>query len=151
MATRSVLVLDSFRDPFLQLMQEAASNVPGWEGSLVATVDGRKVAVHHTEDMEATRVSAMVGSLVALGDTVCRELKFGRSQSLMLSSGGGHLLALRIPSARETLVLGVLARADATLGLVMHEARRCAGALGECFDRIQQQFAAEGAAHAETA
>ena len=103
MATQSILNLDVLRDPFLGLLQRSSERVPGWMGALVATVDGREVAVHHTETIEAARVSAMLGSVVALGDTVCRELKFGRSQSLMVSANGGHLLALRIPAEREVL------------------------------------------------
>ena len=138
MATQSILNLDVLRDPFLGLLQRSSERVPGWMGALVATVDGREVAVHHTETIEAARVSAMLGSVVALGDTVCRELKFGRSQSLMVSANGGHLLALRIPAEREVLVLGVLARGNATLGLLMHESRNCAQALAERFDHLQQ-------------
>jgi hypothetical protein len=132
-----VLSIDSLREPFIEVLQRGASRAPGWIGALVASVDGRKVAIHHTEPMDAARVSAMVGSVVALGDTVCRELKFGRSQSLIVSAGQGHLLAVRIPAKREVLVLGVLARASATLGLILHEARYAAVELGGIFDRMQ--------------
>ena len=133
----AVLSLDSLREPCVKVLERAATRAPGWIGSLVASVDGRQVAIHHTEVMDAARVAAMVGSVVALGDTVCRELKFGRSQSLIVSAGEGHLLAVRIPAKREVLVLGVLARSSATLGLVLHEARYAAAELGAQFDRLQ--------------
>jgi uncharacterized protein len=136
---RAMLRIDALRAPFVDILAATASRVHGWTGALVATVDGRLVAVHHTEEMEAARVSAMVGSVVALGDTVCRELKYGRSQSLIVSAGGGHLLALRIPASREVLVLGVLARNNATLGLLIHHGREAAVELGACFDRLQAQ------------
>lgn len=131
------LALAALRDPFMAILHSAASRVPGWIGALVASVDGRQVAIQHNDVMDAARVAAMVGSVVALGDTVCRELKFGRSQSLIVSAGGGHLLALRIPAQREVLVLGVLASASATLGLVLHEARHSATELGARFDQLQ--------------
>lgn len=145
-APRGLLRIESLREPFMAILAHTASRVAGWTGALVATVDGRQVAVHHTEQMEAARVSAMVGSVVALGDTVCRELKFGRSQSLIVSAGGGHLLTLRIPARREVLVLGVLARSDATLGLLIHYARQAAQELGACFDQLQQQAATAASA-----
>jgi predicted regulator of Ras-like GTPase activity (Roadblock/LC7/MglB family) len=131
------LALGALREPFVDILQRRGSNVPGWIGALVASVDGRQIAIHHNDVMDAARVAAMVGSVVALGDTVCRELKFGRSQSLIVSAGGGHLLALRIPARREVLVLGVLTSASATLGLVLHEARICAQDLAACFDQQQ--------------
>lgn len=134
--TRSVAI-ESMRRPFVQILERAASRVPGWTGALVATVDGRQVAEQHSTEIDASRVSAMVGSVVALGDTVCRELKFGRSQSLIVSAPGGHLMALRIPASREVLVLGVLARSDATLGLLIHYARQAALELGAHFDQLQ--------------
>lgn len=132
-----VLSLDTLSAPFVAVLQQSASRVPGWIGALVASVDGRQVAAQQVEAMDAARVSAMVGSVVALGDTVCRELKFGRSQSLIVSAGAGHMIAVRVPSSREVLVLGVLARSSATLGLVLHEARHAAAAIGAEFDRLQ--------------
>lgn len=132
-----VLSLDALRAPFVAVLQKSASRVPGWIGALVASVDGRQVAVQHVEAMDAARVAAMVGSVVALGDTVCRELKFGRSQSLIVSAGAGHMIAVRVPASREVLVLGVLAKSTATLGLVLHEARQAAIDIGAEFDRQQ--------------
>lgn len=136
---RAVLRIETLRAPFVAVLERTGSLVAGWTGALVATVDGREVAVHHTEEMEAARVSAMIGSVVALGDTVCRELKFGRSQSLIVSAASGHLLAIRIPASREVLVLGVLARSNATLGLLIHYARQAAAEIGACFDQLQAQ------------
>lgn len=141
-ARSSLLTLESLRQPFTEILQRSASHAPGWIGGLVASVDGRQIALHHNEAMDAARVSAMVGSVVALGDTVCRELKFGRSQSLIVSAGGGHLLALRIPAQREVLVLGVLTSANATLGLVLHEARLAARRLGTRFDQLLSESSA---------
>ena len=138
-ASKAVLSLGALRAPFANLLEQSSVQVPGWQGALVATVDGRLVALHHAEVSDGARIAAMVGSVVALGDTVCRELKFGRSQSLIVSAGGGHLLTLRIPAAREVLVLGVVAGAEATLGLLLHEARICAARIGQSFDQIHAQ------------
>lgn len=143
---RALLRIETLRAPFVEILERTGTQVTGWTGALVATVDGRQVAVHHTEEMEAARVSAMVGSVVALGDTVCRELKFGRSQSLIVSAGSGHLLAVRIPASREVLVLGVLARSNATLGLLVHYARQAATEIGACFDQLQAQSLAQAQA-----
>lgn len=131
------LAVDKLRIPFTRILEDAASRVPGWMGALVATVDGRQVTTHHNEAADMARVAAMVGSVVALGETVCRELKFGRSQSLIVSAADGHLLAFRVPASREVLVLGVLARPTATLGLVIHEARHAAQLIGAELDRQQ--------------
>lgn len=131
------LSLETLRAPFVATLQQSAGRVPGWIGALVASVDGRQVAVQHADAMDAARVAAMVGSVVALGDTVCRELKFGRSESLIVSAGSGHMIALRVPAQREVLVLGVLAKSSATLGLVLHEARQAAASIGAEFDRQQ--------------
>lgn len=136
-SARTPLVIEVLRAPMLERLEQSAGKVLGWQGALVCTVDGRQVAMHHTDPMDASRIAAMLGSVVALGDTVCRELKFGRSQSLLVSAGQGHLIAVRVPSDPEVLVLGVLASARATVGLLVHEARNCAMGLAEIFSGLR--------------
>jgi uncharacterized protein len=54
----------------------------------------------------------MAGSMVALGETIGREVQVGRSQSVVVSAASGLLLLQRVPVKRALLVVGTLARTN---------------------------------------
>jgi hypothetical protein len=110
------------------------ASVPGVIGCVVATVDGRLVSSVVDNEANPQRVAAMAGSMVALGETIGREVLIGRSQFVVVSALGGMLLLQRVPADRELLVVGTLARNKTNLGVLLYETRNAAATIGKALD-----------------
>ncbi|MCB1635088.1 MAG: roadblock/LC7 domain-containing protein [Xanthomonadales bacterium] len=133
-------------EPIAAVVEESVRGVhrrvPGVTGCIAATVDGR--LLEHVVDNTADprRMAAMIGSMVALGETIGKEVRIGRSQFVVVHALDGILLMQRVPSRKELLVVATLARTTTNLGVVLHETRRAAGEIGEALDRWLQSSAA---------
>lgn len=128
-------VPEELKTSFNQLIAGLHSRVQSVMGCVVATVDGRLIASIVDNEADPNRVSAMAGSMVALGETIGREVCIGRSQAVVVSALNGLLLLQRVPSKRDLLVVGTLARSSASLGIVLHETRSTAQAVAEVLDQ----------------
>lgn len=108
--------------------------IPAAIGCVIATVDGRLVS--HIVDNEADpqRIAAMVGSMVALGETIGREVRIDRSQYVVVNATNGTFFAQRVPSKKELFVVSTLVRASTNLGIVLHETRTTATTIGRAVD-----------------
>ena len=107
---------------------EAASNLladmKAAAGSLtyaaLLTDDGFDVA-RWPAQTDGARFAGMASSMQALGDAVTHELKIGESEYLIIASGKGHVVQLRVPG--KELVLSALFDNDATVGHALAIAR----------------------------
>lgn len=108
--------------------------IPAAMGCVVATVDGRLLDHWVTNEAEPERIAAMIGSMVALGETIGTEVKIGRSQYVVVHALNGLLLMQRVPAMKDLLVVATLARLNTNLGIVLHETRKAAAAIGEAVD-----------------
>lgn len=122
------------------------ARVPAAIGCVIATVDGRLVS--HVVDNEADpqRIAAMIGSMVALGESIGREVRIDRSQYVVVNAINGTLLAQRVPSRRELFVVSTLARPTTNLGILLHETRTTATTIGRAVDEWLDRYAAAAAA-----
>jgi predicted regulator of Ras-like GTPase activity (Roadblock/LC7/MglB family) len=77
------------------------------------TDDGFDVARFPVES-NGERFAGMASSMQALGDAVAHELKIGESEYIIIASGTGHVVQLRVPA--HELVLSALFDNDATVG-----------------------------------
>jgi predicted regulator of Ras-like GTPase activity (Roadblock/LC7/MglB family) len=120
--------------------------VPAAIGCVIATVDGRLVS--HVVDNEADppRIAAMIGSMVALGETIGREMRIDRSQYVVVNALNGTLLAQRVPSRKELFVVSTLARPTTNLGILLHETRTTAAEIGRALDEWLDRYQAATAA-----
>ena len=125
---------ESLKKAFDREVASLHGRVPGVIGCVIATVDGRLVSSVVDNEADPQRVSAMAGSMVALGETIGREVKIGRSQFVVVSALGGILLLQRVPAERELLVVGTLARNNTNLGILLHETRGTASTIGRELD-----------------
>lgn len=115
-------------------IQGLIANVPAALGCVVATVDGRVLEHYVTQDVDPQRMAAMVSAMVALGETIGREVRIDRSQYVVVSALKGTLLLQRVPSRKELLVVATLATTSTNLGVLLHETRRAAGLIGTALD-----------------
>lgn len=63
---------------------------------------------------DGERFAGMASSMQALGDAVTHELSIGDSEYIIIASGKGHVVQLRVPG--QELVLSALFDNDATVG-----------------------------------
>lgn len=126
---------EELKSRFDQLIGSLHGRVPSVMGCVIATVDGRLVSSVVDNEADPNRVSAMAGSMVALGETIGKEMLIGRSQFVVVSAVNGLLLLQRVPAQRDLLVVGTLARTSTSLGILLHETRATAKEVGEELDQ----------------
>lgn len=126
---------EELKSQFDELVGGLHSRVPSVIGCVIATVDGRLVSSVVDNEADPNRVSAMAGSMVALGETIGREVLIGRSQFVVVSALNGLLLLQRVPAERDLLVVGTLARNNTNLGILLHETRVTATAVGQALNQ----------------
>lgn len=134
MKTMSRVLPADLREGIDAALRDLHGRIPAVMGCVVATVDGRLVSHIVDNDADPQRIAAMIGSMVALGETIGREVRIDRSQYVVVNASNGLLLAQRIPSERELFVLATLARPTTNLGVVLHETRTTAGVVGGQLD-----------------
>lgn len=91
-------------------MKAAASSL---SYAALLTDDGFDVARYPVK-ADGERFAGMASSMQALGDAVTHELKIGDSEYIIIASGKGHVVQLRVPG--HELVLSALYDNDATVG-----------------------------------
>jgi predicted regulator of Ras-like GTPase activity (Roadblock/LC7/MglB family) len=91
-------------------MKDASSSLTY---AALLTDDGFDVA-RLPGETDGTRFAGMASSMQALGDAVTHELKIGNSEYIIIASGKGHVVQLRVPG--QELVLSALFDNDATVG-----------------------------------
>lgn len=126
-------------------VRDLHQRVPAAIGCVIATVDGRLVS--HVVDNEADpqRIAAMIGSMVALGETIGREVRIDRSQYVVVNALNGTLLTQRVPSRKELFVVSTLARPTTNLGILLHETRSTADTIARAVDDWLDQHQARSA------
>jgi uncharacterized protein len=91
-------------------MKTAASSL---EYAALLTDDGFDVARYPVK-ADGSRFAGMASSMQALSEAVAHELKIGDSEYLIIASGKGHVVQLRVPG--QELVISALFDNDATVG-----------------------------------
>lgn len=126
-------------------VRDLHQRIPAAIGCVIATVDGRLVS--HVVDNEADpqRIAAMIGSMVALGETIGREVRIDRSQYVVVNALNGTLLTQRVPSRKELFVVSTLARPTTNLGILLHETRSTADTIARAVDDWLDQHQARSA------
>ena len=126
MKAMSRIVPGTLKSSIDEELRDLHQRVPAAIGCVIATVDGRLISHVVDNESEPQRIAAMIGSMVALGETIGREVRIDRSQYVVVNASNGTLLAQRIPSRRELFVVATLARPTTNLGVLLHETRSTA-------------------------
>lgn len=126
MKAMSRIVPGTLKTSIDEELRDLHQRIPAAIGCVIATVDGRLISHVVDNESEPQRIAAMIGSMVALGETIGREVRIDRSQYVVVNASNGTLLAQRIPSRRELFVVATLARPTTNLGVLLHETRSTA-------------------------
>ncbi len=101
----------------LEDMRQAAASL---NYAALLTDDGFDVA-RLPGPTDGARFAGMASSMQALGDAVTHELKIGDSEYIIIASGKGYVVQLRVPG--QELVLSGFFDNDATIGSALAVAR----------------------------
>ena len=104
-------------------MQNASNAI---YGILISTVDGHDVTKSFKQEMPASKLSAMMSSILALGETIAVEANQQQCRYVIVENNDGYILTLKI---KEQLVLSVIATTDANLGILHTVSRNAADKL----------------------
>jgi len=95
------------------LLAEMSGASPSLKYAALLTDDGFDVARYPVK-ADGSRFAGMASSMQALSEAVAHELKIGDSEYLIIASGKGHVVQLRVPG--HELVISALFDSDATAG-----------------------------------
>lgn len=105
--------------------------------AMLATLDGRLIAVASRIAFDEGRIAAISGSMLALAEACARELGQPTCRNAIVDSGHGLTVVLRVSAPRGGWVLTTIGASDTNLGLLFTHSRQLAERLGD----IARQFA----------
>jgi len=113
-------------DAELRLVQSEAhamlGDIAALSAVVIATEDGFDLASVVRNGLDASRVAALASSIAAIGQVVSAEAKLGRARSVIIDTDGGFAAIYSVPRPGASLVINVIAGADALLGQVNYRA-----------------------------
>lgn len=97
----------------------------GVEAAMFALRDGRSYAERFRSALSVNKFAAMSSSLVALSNSVLREIASDTLNYLLIEGEGHKLVLCKVSSSKGALILSILARHEINLGLVLGLAKMC--------------------------
>jgi len=107
-------------------LDELLARCDGVSAVMLAFRDGRPYADRVRDAAARGKFAAMSSSLVALGQSVLRELGGGVLDHVLVEGNDGKFVVASVPGSGGLLVIAVLAQRDARLGLVLGHTKTCA-------------------------
>jgi predicted regulator of Ras-like GTPase activity (Roadblock/LC7/MglB family) len=108
-------------------------------GAMVSTRDGFDVAKSLHQTLHPSKLAAMSSSLLSVADAIV-VLGGGEScANVVIESDAGQIVTMSIPCQRITLLVTVFCTANASLGQVLWQVRRCAQEIGRELDAANAQ------------
>ena len=102
-------------------LRELQASSPDIEASAIVSVDGLPIASSLPAEVEEDRVSAMSAAMLSLGERIASEMGRGVLEQVYIKGNNGYVLLM---SVGEEVVLTVMARKQAKLGLILLDMRR---------------------------
>jgi predicted regulator of Ras-like GTPase activity (Roadblock/LC7/MglB family) len=122
------------------------NNFPEVSLAVVATADARMVTCQSAKSRNGDRVAAMVGSLLALCESLSKELSGGTCHSALVSMNEYTCVIVHVQGWHQSLVLAIGVGSDVMLAL----ARRLALDLADRLSTHLKAFEARGSLVAAT-
>lgn len=103
---------------FSALLNELHEESMEIEASALSSDDGIMFASHLKVGINEDRMAAMSAAMLSVGDRMVGDLLQGTSDRVMVQSSVGYVI---ISAVTDELILTVVARPDAKLGMVFHD------------------------------
>ena len=103
----------------------------GVVAAMFALRDGRSYAERSRSSVSTNKFAAMSSSLMALSNSVLREIASDTFSYLLIEGEGHKLVICKVPGCKSALILATLARSEVSLGLVLGHAKTCVKEVAE--------------------
>ncbi|HET9048904.1 MAG TPA: hypothetical protein VFN29_08100 [Chiayiivirga sp.] len=113
----------------IQHLHDMFDQMRALQCSLIATVDGHRLAAAHRIEVNTARLSAIVGSLCGLGETLVRETGHEHFRDVLITSSSGISVIQRLPSPGQRLIVLSACDSSTNLGIASNLTRRLANEL----------------------
>ncbi|MEO5535723.1 MAG: roadblock/LC7 domain-containing protein [Pseudolysinimonas sp.] len=117
------------------VLDEMKSVAASLDYAALLTDDGFDVA-RLPGETDGARFASMASSMQALGDAVTHELRIGDSEYIIIASGKGYVVQLRV--AGHPMVLSALFDNDATIGSALAVARTFGAKMARLLTELEQ-------------
>jgi len=117
---------EASREACAMALDTLLARCDGATAAMLAFRDGRPYVDRVRKAPMQGKFAAMSSSLVALGQSILREVQGGTLDHVLVEGNGGKFVVASIPGSGGLLVIAVLANHDARLGLVLGHAKTCA-------------------------
>lgn len=115
----------SFVDFCVRELTDYTQAYRGIDTALIATPDGFEIASYsYSKNYSADKLAAVSSSLFALGVSLVNEFKLTDCKSIILDSEQGKVYISTIKSENHSVILMVQTNSQATLGNIIHGARK---------------------------
>lgn len=98
----------------------------GVVAAMFALRDGRSYAERFRSTLPVNKFAAMSSSLVALSNSVLREIASDALNYLLIEGDAHKLVLCKVAGSKSPLILSIMAKHEINLGLVLGLAKMCA-------------------------
>lgn len=108
---------------FNEILKELQDNSIEIKASALLSADGIMLASHLPNEVGEDKLAAMSAALLSVGDRIVGDLLKGITDRVMAQSSVGYVI---VSALSAELLLAVVARPDAKLGMVFHDINQVA-------------------------
>lgn len=108
---------------FEQVLNELHDHSLEIEASALMSIDGIMIASHLPTHVSEDRMAAMSAAMLSLGDRMIADLSGTETDRVMIQSNVGYVIVTMV---NEELLLTVVVRPDAKLGMIFHDIKNTA-------------------------
>jgi uncharacterized protein len=113
-------------DVINKILGDFVSTSSSIDAAAVMTRDGHLVASNLHANVDGDRLSAISASLLSLADRATKDLHQGNLKQVLIANTDGLILMLKVG---DNAVLSVVSKANSSLGMLLHEAKKSAATL----------------------
>jgi predicted regulator of Ras-like GTPase activity (Roadblock/LC7/MglB family) len=112
----------------ISILTELNNTSSDIEASGILSTEGLMIASVLPTNIDEERVAAISAALLSLGDRTTQELNRGHLEQILIKGDTGYILMIY---AGDEAVLTILAKPDATLGLILLDVKRAAESIAD--------------------
>ena len=116
----SAQIIEQARKLTETMLADALEENGALQIGIVSTVDGRVLSMRTRDPRNGDRLGAVFSSLLAISETACRELAFGRVRQVLLSTEGHNIFVIRVGTGTSPFVLATAYSGSLLLGSALH-------------------------------
>ena len=111
-----------------QILERLVYDCSDISAAMVSGLDGMAWAEWGKKDLDENRFAAMSSSLLALSDTLIKEIHQGKVKKVLIESGGGNIFVVH---AGTSLLLTIITKEKANIGMPLSYANKASEEIGE--------------------